>query len=65
MKFRYKSIGHTFLWVQWKVRYGQASPGDLLRAKGASPGLKLVSPGRRTCELDRPVIGTIVFSSSI
>ncbi len=54
MKCRYKSIGHTFLWVQWKVRYDQASPGDLFRAKGASPGLKMVSPGRRTCELDRP-----------
>ncbi len=54
MKSRYKSMGHTFLWVQWKVRYVQASPRDLLRAKGASPGLKLVSPGRRTCELDRP-----------
>ena len=33
---------------------GKASPRDLLRPKGASPGLKLVSPGRRTCELDRP-----------
>ncbi len=54
MKCRYKLIGHTFLWVQWKVRYGQASPRDLLRTKGASPGLKLVSPGRPTCELDRP-----------
>ena len=47
-------IGHTFLWVKWKVRYGQKSPRDLLRTKGASPGLKLVSPGRRTCKLDRP-----------
>ena len=54
MKCRYKSTGHTFLWVQWKLRYDQASPRDLLRAKEASPGLKFVSPGRRTCELDRP-----------
>ena len=54
MKCRYKSIGHTFLWVQCKLRYDQASPRDLLRAKGPSPELKLVSPGRRTCELDRP-----------
>ncbi len=54
MKCRYKSIGHTFLWVQWKVRYGQASPRDLLRVKGASRRLKLVSPGHRTSELDRP-----------
>ncbi len=28
--------------------------GGLVQAKGASPGLKLVSPGRRTCELDGP-----------
>ncbi len=54
MKCRYKLIGHTSLWVQWKLRYDQASPRDLLGAKRASPGLKLVSPGRRTCELDRP-----------
>ena len=54
MKCRHKSICHTFLWVQWKLRYGQASPRDLLRAKGASLGIKIVSPGRRTCELDRP-----------
>ncbi len=40
--------------VEGEVWPGQASPGDLLRAKGASPGLKLVSPGCRTCELDRP-----------
>ena len=31
------------------------------RRKVASPGLKLVSPGRRTCELDRPVMVTIVI----
>ena len=37
MKCRYGSIGHTFLWVQWKLRHGQASPMDLLRAKGANP----------------------------
>ena len=48
MKCRY------FFWVKWKLRYGQASPFDLFRAKGASPDLKLVSSGRRTCELDRP-----------
>ena len=35
-------------------RLGQASPTDLLRAKGASSGLKFVSPGRWTCEMDRP-----------
>ena len=54
MKCRYKSIGHTFSWVECKLRYGQASPWDLLRVKGTSPDLKLASPGRRTCELDRP-----------
>ncbi len=54
IKCRYRSIGHTLLWVQWKLRYGQASPRDLLRPKGASPGLKFVSPGRRTCKMDRP-----------
>ena len=54
MKCRYKMIGHSSLWVHWKLRYGQPSPRDLLRVKGASPGLKFVSPGRRTCELDRP-----------
>ena len=36
------------------LRYGQASPWDLLRAIRASPGLKLNSPGRRTCQMDRP-----------
>ncbi len=55
MKCRYKSIGHTSLWVQWKLRSSQASLRDLLREIGASPGLNLVSPGRRTYELDRPV----------
>ncbi len=54
MKCRSQSIGHTFFWVKSKLRYGLASPWDLLRVKGASPDLKLFSPGRRTCELDRP-----------
>ena len=54
IKCRHRSIGHTFLWVLWQLRYGQASPRELLRPKGASPGLKFVSPGRRTCEMDRP-----------
>ncbi len=40
MKCRYKSVGHTFFWVEWKLRYGQASPWDLLRVKGASSDLK-------------------------
>ena len=56
MKCRYKLVGHTFLGIQWKLRYGQASPTDLLGAKGDSPGVRLVSPGRWTCELDRPAI---------
>ncbi len=30
------------------------SPWDLMRAIRASPGLKLNSPGRRTCQMDRP-----------
>ncbi len=46
------------LWVQWKLRYGQASPRDLLRVKWASPGLKFFSPGRLTCLLDRPARGS-------
>ena len=47
------------------MRYGQASPRDLLRAKAASPGLILVSPGRRTCQLDRPErVITDIFSES-
>ncbi len=27
---------------------------QVLKAMGTSPGLKLDSPGRRTCEMDRP-----------
>ena len=37
---------------------GQVEPEiwlDLLKAIGASPGLKLDSPGRQTREMDRPV----------
>ncbi len=37
----------------------QTSPWDLFRAKGASPRVKLFNPGRRTCEMDRPVIFNI------
>ncbi len=56
MKCKYKLIGHTLLWVYWKLRYDQTSPSDLFRAKRASPRVKLLSPGRRTCEMDRPDI---------
>ena len=38
----------------------QTSPWDLFRAKGASPRVKLFSPGRRTCEMDRPGRGIIL-----
>ncbi len=54
MKCRYKLMGHTFLWDHWWLGYGQPSPQDLFRPKEAGPGVKLLSPGRRTCDLLRP-----------
>ncbi len=50
-------MGHTFLWDHWWLRYGQASPHDLFRpevGEEAGPGVKLLSPGRRMCDLLRP-----------
>ncbi len=29
---------------------------DLVKAKWASPRLKMLSPGRRTCEMDSPAV---------
>ena len=54
MKYRYKLMGHTLFWDHWLLRYGKASPQDLFKAKQAGPGVKCLSPGRRTCDLLRP-----------
>ena len=47
-------MGPTFFWDYWWLRYDQPSSKDLFRPKQASPGVKLVSPGRQTCNLLRP-----------
>ena len=45
MKYRYKLIGHTLFWDQWKLRYGQASPGTCSGQKGQVRGWKCLVPG--------------------